>query len=381
MIPVSPARARWAVAISFLVMGLVIGAWVPHVPLAKERLGVGPGIFGLALLAIAGGAVLAMPLAGVLINRYGSRRMTVLTGLFFTTAFLGPVLAPTLPSFVLGGLLMGMGIGSMDVSMNAHAIAVEKAMHRPIISALHGVYSVGCLAGAVLGGLLLEAVGERAQVFIIVALCLAMIAAAARFLLPGSTDKGLSGTHFAWPTRATIGLGLLCYLALMIEGSVIDWAAILMREKFMVDAGVAALCFATYQGGMAVARFTGDWIRLKAGSVRMVLVSALLTALGTTLGLVAPTPALAIAAFILAGIGIGNIAPVMFAGGGRMEPTAPGRGIAAVTTLGYTGFLSGPPLIGFAAQATNLNIALFITVIAALVIALFAGMVKAADSY
>ena len=186
--------------------------------------------------------------------------------------------------------------------------------------------------------------------------------AAARYFLPGSVDKGLSGSHFAWPTRATIGLGLLCYLALMIEGSVIDWSAILMRENFAVEAGIAALGFATYQGGMAISRFSGDWIRLKAGAVRMVFVSALLTALGTGLGLLAPTPALAIRPSSSPGSASAMWRPCMFAGGGRLEPTAPGRGIAAVTTLGYTGFLSGPPLIGFVAQVTNLTAALFLTV-------------------
>ena len=364
-----------------MVMGLLIGAWVPHVPLVKERLAVGPGIFGLALLSIAGGAVLAMPTAGVLINRFGSAVMTRVTGILFCFTFLGPVLAPSLPGFVLGGMFMGMCIGSMDVSMNAHAIAIEKALQRPVLSMLHGVYSLGCVFGAFLGGYLIDLLGGARQAFVMAGLCLAIHLAAARFFLPGSVDKGLSGSHFAWPTKATIGLGLLCYLALMIEGSVIDWAAILMREKFLVEAGIAAMCFATYQGGMALSRFTGDWIRMKVGAVPMVFVSALLTALGTALGLLAPTPLLAIVAFTFAGIGVGNIAPVMFAGGGRLEPTAPGRGIAAVTTLGYTGFLSGPPLIGFAAQVTNLNAALFLTVVAALIIAIFARAVKAADTY
>jgi len=381
MTPASLARARWAIIAPFMVMGLLIGAWVPHVPLIKEHLAVGPGIFGLALLSIAGGAVLAMPTAGVLINRFGSAMMTRVTGVLFCLAFLGPVLAPSLTAFVFGGLLMGMCIGSMDVSMNAHAIAIEKSLRRPVLSMLHGVYSLGCVCGAFLGGYLIDVLGGASQAFVMAALCLAIQLGAARFFLPGSVDKGLSGTHFAWPTKATIGLGLLCYLALMIEGSVIDWAAILMREKFLVEAGVAAMGFATYQGGMALSRFTGDWIRLKAGAVPMVFVSALLTALGTALGLLAHTPSLAILAFSLAGIGIGNIAPVMFAGGGRLEPTAPGRGIAAVTTLGYTGFLSGPPLIGFVAQVTSLNAALFLTVLAALIIAIFARAVKAADTY
>lgn len=290
MTSATPAQARWAVAASFLLMGLLIGAWVPHVPLAKERLGVGPGMFGLALLAIAGGAVLAMPTAGVLINRYGSARMITLTGFMLCAAFFAPVLAPTLLTFALGGALMGMAIGSMDVAMNAHGIAVEKAMKKPIMSMLHGVFSIGAMAGAFLGGALLQNFGELPQAAIMAALCLAIQLVAAPFFLPGSVDKGLSGSHFAWPTRATIGLGLLCYLALMIEGSIIDWSAILLRESFAVEAGTAALGFAVYQGGMAIARLSGDWIRLRTGAVRMVAVSALLTAAGTTLALLAPTP-------------------------------------------------------------------------------------------
>ena len=376
-----PAQARWAVFTAFLIHGLLIGAWVPHVALAKERLDVGPGVFGLALLAFSGGAILAMPVAGVLINRFGSAVMTLVTGILFCGAFLGPVLASTMPGFVLAGVAMGMMIGAMDVAMNAHGIAVEKALRRPVMSMFHGSFSIGSMFGTFLGAAMLSRYGVLPQAGGTALLCLALILMASRFFLPGDVDKGLSGTHFAWPTRATIGLGLLCLLALMIEGSILDWAAIMMREKYMIDAGYAALGFGFYQAGMAVARFTGDWIRLKVGAVRMVRASALLAAVGTTVALLAPTPEIAIAAFVFAGLGLGNVAPVLFAGGGRLEPDAPGRGIAAVTTLGYTGFLLGPPLLGLVAEVTSLTAALFLTVIAALIIAVFAQLAKSADSY
>jgi MFS family permease len=377
----TPNQARWAVGATFLLHGLLIGAWVPHIPLAKERLDVGPAVFGLALLAFAGGAVCAMPTAGVLINRFGSAWLTAVTGVLFCLTFFGPILAPTLPTFIIAGFFMGMMIGSMDVSMNAHGIAVEKSLKLPTMSMFHGGFSIGGMAGAFLGAALLRLFGASAQAVIIAAICLGIQLLAMRFYLPASADKGLSGSHFAWPTRATIGLGLLCFLALMIEGSILDWAAIMMREKFLVDASFAALAFGFYQGGMAVARLTGDWIRLKTGAVRMVTVSALMAAAGTAVALVVPSPWVAIAAFVFAGLGIGNVAPVLFAGGGRLEPDAPGRGIAAVTTLGYSGFLCGPPLIGFAAQVTSLPTALFLTVVAALIIAFYARSVNAADTY
>ena len=381
MTPSTPNQARWAVGATFLLHGILIGAWVPHIPLAKERLDVGPGMFGLALLAIAAGAVFAMPVAGALINRFGSARMTAVTGVLFCITFFGPIMAPGFASFMMAGFAMGMAIGSMDVAMNAHGIAVEKALKRPTMSMLHGGFSIGGTLGAFLGAGLLEAFGELPQAVITAVLCLASQFAARKYYLPADVDKGLSGSHFAWPTMATIGLGLLCFLALMIEGSILDWAAILLREKFVLDAGIAALGFGFYQAGMAVARLSGDWIRLRVGAVTMVAASALLAAAGTALALIAPSPALAITAFVFAGLGLGNIAPVLFAGGGRLEPDAPGRGIAAVTTLGYTGFLCGPPLIGFLAQVSSLNSALFLTVIAALIIAIFARSVKAADTY
>lgn len=377
----TPSQARWAVGATFLLHGILIGSWVPHIPLAKERLDVGPGVFGLALLAIAAGAVFAMPTAGVLINRFGSARLTLVTGVMFCLTFFGPIFAPDLLTFVIAGFVLGMSIGSMDVSMNAHGIAVEKALKLPTMSMLHGGFSVGGVIGAFMGAGIMTLYGEAAQAVVVAILCLAIQFAAARFYLPADVDKGLSGSHFAWPTRATIGLGMLCFLALMIEGSILDWAAIMMREKFLVEASFAALAFGFYQGGMAVARLTGDWIRMKAGAVRMVTVSALLTAAGTAAALLAPSPYVALAAFVIAGLGLGNIAPVLFAGGGRLEPDAPGRGIAAVTTLGYTGFLAGPPLIGFAAQVTSLPTALFLTVVAALIIAFYARTVQAADTY
>lgn len=377
----TPVQASWATFTLFLLHGIMVGSWVPHIPLAMERLAVGPAVFGLALLAIAAGAVTAMPLTGAMINRYGSSRVVLVTGILFCLAFIGPVISPALLPFAIMGYLLGAFIGSLDVAMNAHGIAVEKALRRPIMSMLHGGFSLGGMVGAFLGAWTMKHMGELAHIALAAAACLALLFVAARFLLPRATDKGLSDSHFGWPTRATVGLGLLCFLALMAEGSVLDWSAIYFRTEFHVDAGTAALAYAFFSGGMAASRFTGDWLRLKFGAVHLVVASALLTALSLALAVSISSFLIALVAFTLAGIGIGNIAPVLFAGGGRLEPEAPGRGIAAVSTLGYAGFLAGPPLIGFAAQLTSLAQAFWLVVLATLVIAAFGSRVKAADTY
>lgn len=374
-------RARWAIFTIFLLAGLLIGAWVPQIPLAKERLGVGPGVFGLALLVIAVGAVFSMPFTGALINRFGSARVTLVGGLLFGFGFFGPVFAPALLSFCLGGFVAGLGIGSMDVSMNAHGLAVEKALGRPIISGLHAAFSVGCTIGAFGASWIIQVAGPVTEVFVFVVIFLVVLVTACRDLLPSEVDKGLSESHFGWPTKATMGLGALCFLALMVEGSVADWAGIFTKEKFAVAAGMAAIGFGFYQGGMAAARFAGDYLRQKFGAVNLVVISAVLASVGMCLALLAPNLDLTFVGYAVGGLGIGNLAPVLFAGGGRLEPDAPGRGIAAVVSMGYGGFLLGPPFIGFVAQVSTLQIGLGITVIATLVIALFAKTFAPAEHY
>jgi len=374
--------ARWAILALFIFHGTMFGTWATQIPLAQARLGVSLSVFGIALLCVAGGAVVAMPLAGALVNAYGSARLTMFTGLGFSLAVMGPSLAPSLPVFMICGALLGACIGSMDVGMNAHGLLVERGLKRPVMSGFHGGFSVGAAVGTIFGAWLLGQVGPHTQVYVMSGICFVGIVIAATKLLPTDLDRGLSGEHFAWPTRATIGLGLLCFLALMIEGSVADWGALMLKERFSaVDAALAATAFGFYQTGMAVARFTGDTLRYRFGAVRLVAVSAALTAAGTAAALLIPNVGLSLAAFTLAGLGIGNVAPVLFAGGGRLEPDAPGRGIAAVTSLGYSGFLAGPPLIGIVADVITLQWALFITVAAALIIAVYARMVKAADTY
>ena len=374
-------NARSAVALTFLVHGFVVGSWIAHIPLAKDRLNVGTGVFGLALLALAVGAIIAMPLSGGLINRFGSARVTTFTGIAFCLAFIMPPLAPDLLTFVLVAIVFGATIGSMDVAMNAHGIAVEKAMRRATMSFLHAAFSIGAMAGSLLGAFLLIVLGEMGHIFLAAAIGLILFLFCFRYFLPGDTDKGLSGAGFVWPTRATIGLGALCFLALMAEGAIVDWSGLMLRQRFLLDAGMAALGFAAFAAGMSFSRLVGDRMRMKFGAARLVRWSALLMALGLAAALVIPSALIAIIALALAGIGIGNAAPILFAGGGRLEPDAPGRGIAAVTTLGYAGFLAGPPLIGFVAELTGLTAALGLVVLASLVIAASARAAGAADAY
>lgn len=377
--PASARSARGAIALVFFMHGVLTGGWVPHIPLAKEALGVGTGVFGWILLAMAGGGVAAMPVAGALIGRTGSAAVVRVAGLLFCLSFPLPLYAQG-PLALAGALaLFGAALGTLDVAMNAHGLAVERHLHRPVMSSLHGCYSIGAAVGAGIGGAMVGTLGVHAHVLATVAASLAMLGLGAPLLLPASADRGTSGSHFSWPTRATVQLGALCFLALFIEGAMLDWSALHLRQNVGTSVELAGAGFAAFSTGMAATRFVGDGLRLRFGSVRLVLSSALALAAGLTAGIVSSEPIVGILAFAVAGLGVGNIAPVLFAGGGRAEVDAPGRGIAAVTTMGYSGFLLGPPVIGMVAEGIGLKGALMLTVPAALAIALSARAARAAD--
>jgi MFS family permease len=374
------SHQRIAIAALFLIHGLIIGAWVPHIPLAQQRLGLDLASFGLALLALAVGAVAAMPIAGVLINRWGSAPMTVATGLLFSVGFLLPPTASSSGWFVIGLFVFGVTIGAMDVSMNAQGLAVEKHMKRPVMSLLHGMFSIGAMSGAAVSILVLENFSSETHLAGAAALTVLVTMLARPWLLPAETDRGLPGnSFFALPSRATIGLGSLCFLVLMAEGAVLDWSAIQLQQNFDLSAARAGLGYALFSGGMAAARLAGDRLRSRFGSVRLVRASAGLLATGMLAALLAPSADLAIIAYGIAGSGVGNIVPVLFGGGGRLEPETPGRGIAAVVSLGYAGFVVGPPFIGLLGEVIGLSAALGVIVVSAIIVALAAGLARAAD--
>lgn len=370
---------RFAISMLFFCNGCMVGSWAPQLALVQKRLQADLGLFGLTLTGMAMGAIIAMPLTGALIGRQGSASLLRWVAPAMFVSFLGPVLAPSLATLALALLLFGALNGAMDVAMNAHGLAVEGALRRPIMSGLHALWSLGGLLGAGLGSLALAVLVPVQHALLVAALMTALCVYASRFLLPGSADAGPAAAHFAMPTRATIGLGLLCFIALMGEGAVLDWGAIHLRDTYHVVDDVAGLAYAVFAGTMAATRFGGDALRARFGAVALVRASAGLALVGMLCAIAAPGVVLSLIGYGLTGFGIGNLAPVLFAGGGRREPDNPARGIAAVTTLGYAGFVAGPPLIGMLARGITLPLALGVIVLGMVAIAVAAPVAASAD--
>lgn len=352
----SPRQARWAAAALFLSNGLTIGAWAPQIPLLLPRHDIGEGVMGLLILGLGLGAVTAMTFSGWLIARFGTRKVLAAFSLALLPALPLIALAPNLWTLAPAMAFFGAMTGTMDVAMNASAVAVERRLGRAIMSASHGFWSLGGFTGGLVTSRLVTDFGPLSGAMTAAGIGLLLTLPALFFTLgepPQPRATAASGKAKAgfWPQgSATWILGLMALFSMVPEGAVLDWGALYLAKEQAAPAEVAGLAFALFSATMAVMRFLGDGLRAKMGAVRVLRLSGMIAALGLAAAALAPSAPWALAGFTLAGLGIANMVPVLFSAAGNLPGLAPGAGIAAVTTLAYMGILAAPSAIGYVAE-------------------------------
>jgi len=354
---VNVGAARRATSAMFLICGMATSSWAPMIPFVKARLGLDEGTLGLILLVFGGGSMVAMPLAGVAIHVWGSRRVVALASL--VTCAVLPLLALPLNAALVTATLFvfGAALGAMDVAMNAQALAVQHAAARPIMSGFHALFSVGGLAGAALISALLHAGVGLVPCAAGIAAALAVLALSQQRHLVADHGTAEGGTFTIVPKPAVLLLGALCFMCFLGEGAVLDWSAVFLREQRRVDVSIAGIGYAAFSVAMAVMRLTGDWITHRFGPTRVLWIGSALATAGYLAVAAIPSAAGALAGFVIVGIGAANIVPILFTAAGRVPGVPAGIGLATVTTIGYAGLLLGPALIGFVADATSLQLA------------------------
>jgi MFS family permease len=371
-----PQLARWSTCLLFFLNGTIIATWATRIPAVQTKLMLSTGELGIALLGTAVGALAAMNLSGYLAARFGSRSVTVIAAMCLCLIFPLLALAPTLPLLVGTLVLFGASNGSMDVAMNAQAVAVERHYGRPILNSFHACYSLGGLVGALAGGLVAAHSIAPLPHFLSVALfCAILTLAVARSLLPSKADAQGTAVAFARPSRAILALGLVAFCVVLGEGAMADWSAIYLNGTLRTGAGLAAAGFAAFSVVMAMGRGVGDQLTARLGPTTMMQLGGLVAAVGLTLALVVPWIPLALLGFGLVGAGFSVVFPLTLSAAGRTSKQAAGTAIAAVATCGYVGFLIGPPVIGFIADALSLRIALGVVVLLSLCAAVCARTV------
>ena len=329
------------------------------VPFAKERLALDKAQLGVVLLCLGVGAAVMMPFAGWVNHRHGSRVIVRISSVLVCAAVPLLVLAPS--PVLLGAVVtfFGASLGMLDVSMNAHAVDVERLYGRPVMSGFHALYSVGGLAAPVAMSALLGAgLSLIACAAVIAALLLAIVATQARHLLAPAGERSATRSMFSWPSSTLVALGLLSLVLFLAEGAMLDWSAVLLHEERGVALTRAGLGYSAFSVAMAIGRLLGDRITAALGPARIVRYGSLIAAAGLVLACALPWATTAMAGFVLVGVGASNIVPVLFSAAGRLPATTPGVAIASVTTFGYAGMLAGPAAIGVAAHALSLPLAL-----------------------
>ena len=344
----------------FFVNGAGFATWVPHIPWIQQRFSLSESGLGLTLLIIACGAIIAMPITGGLVERLGSKRVAGIVSIGFCFLLASLPLMPSYAGLAAMLFLFGMVNGSMDVAMNAHGVFVEKKYQKPIMSSFHGLFSTGGLVGAgVASGLLALGLTPVQHMLSVITLLLITTLIAIRYLLPHepvATEPGQKQPLFVLPSKQLVWLlAFLGFFILMVEGAMADWTAIHITELPEATPALAAMGFAAFSLTMAIGRLTGDVVIRTVGRPKVVRWGSFIAAVGLVIVVLWPYPVGAIAGFGLVGIGLSNVIPIIFSSAGYANPTEPGRGIAAVTTMGYFGFLVGPPLIGFIAEGISLT--------------------------
>ncbi len=363
-----PRSARVAVSGIFALNGALLANWIARIPAVKSQLALSDADLGLALLGLAVGALLAFPIAGWSIGRFGSRRVMVLSLLLMCAALPAAALAPSLPLLALALVFLGAGNGATDVAMNAQAVEVEKAYRQPILSSFHAMWSLGSLLGAGTGGLLAGAGIEPLSHFLLVAAVVALGVALVRPRLLQSAPRAAAGPIFSRPPRALLGVGLLIFGAAIGEGAMADWGAVYLRDELGTSEAFAAAGYAAFAGAMLVGRLLGDALTTRWGAVGMAAQGGLVAALGLSFSLLAAAPWAVLVGFAGVGWGLASAFPLAFGAAGNTPGMNEGVALAAVATMGYGGFLLGPPLIGFLAEATSLQLALWAVVASTLMV-------------
>lgn len=360
---------------AFFIAGFTLATWAPLIPLARDRMMADNGTMGLVLLAFGLGSLLMMPLSGMLAARFGCHIIFIIAT--------GIVLA-TLPALVLNDeplflatflFIFGAGIGAMDVVANIHAVQVEKLAERPIMSGFHALFSIGGIAGSGIVSLLLSyALTPLLTISLLVTCVLLLLIPVGKYLLREPEPN--NALLFALPKGIVILLGILCFIVYIMEGAMLDWSGILLTSENYVAVQNAGIGYILFACAMTAGRMSGDWLIKSFGRFKVFLFGSLIATIGYICSIVGGHLMIVLVGFFLIGCGLSNLAPILFTAAGQQQKMPGFLAVAAVSSIGYSGILFGPALIGGLAHLYSLTDAFILITILSLFLLLFSKIIR-----
>ena len=365
---------RLAVSASFLLQGLCFSTWASRIPSIQQKLHLSETALGGVLLAVPVGLIASLPITGWLVAKYGSRTMTVIAVLIYSGILPLLGLAQTTTQLMAGLVLFGFGSNMANISVNTQGVGVEALYGRSILASFHGIWSLAGFLGASLGTYMIAQHVAPAAHFagMAAAVCLG-VALMRPYLLPADPPRPADQPLFVLPDKELMLLGILAFCSLLAEGTMFDWSGVYFKKIVQAPPARVGLGFTAFMSMMATGRFIADWFTNRFGRIRTLQLSGLLTTAGLSLAVALPGLPTAIAGFMLVGLGVSSVVPLVYSAAGRSRTMPAGVALAAVSTVGFAGFLLGPPVIGLVAGLSSLRVSFAIIAVMGLAVAALAG--------
>ena len=352
----SPRPARIAVSVFFFIAGICFASWTSRIPYIQQHLHLNKAGLGTVLFALPAGSMLSLPLAGILVTKFGSRNIMLFGVIAYTMMLCLLGVADAVWQLVTILFFFGMSGNLVNISVNTQAVSVEALYGRSIMASFHGLWSMAGFIGAAIGTFL---IAQNIQPFIhfllIASLIALLILLVFEHLLQCDIAHHDSQSRFTWPDKSLLKLGVITFCCMACEGCMFDWSGIYFREEVHAPKQLITLGLTAFMAMMATGRFVGDWIATRVGVKHVLQMSGCVIALGLLISILFPNLYAATAGFLLTGFGLSSVVPLTYGLAGKSGRMSAGMAIAAVSTVGYLGFLVGPPVIGYIAQAANLR--------------------------
>jgi MFS family permease len=343
----------------FFLAGICFSSWASRIPAIQQKLHLSNAALGAVLLGLPTGLLLSLPVAGWLVARFGSKVVAIgaATSYACTLPLLG--IASSRGELIAILFVFGMGGNLLNISMNTQAINTEALYGRTIMASYHGLWSLAGFSGAALGTVFVSiGISPWIHFLMIAAVALLIVTVAASQLVKADSNTKEYQPIFARPDITLLNLGIIAFCSMICEGAMFDWSGVYFQKVVRPANGLVTAGYTAFMCTMATGRFLGDWLTTRIGKKKMLQGSGLLTASGLLIAVIFPHFVTAIAGFLLVGAGVSSVVPLIYSAAGKSKVLSPGVAIAAVSTIGYLGFLFGPPFIGLIAQASSLRISL-----------------------
>jgi MFS family permease len=355
--PVSKRAARLSIGAFFFIAGLCFASWASRIPDIKLKLGLSDGGLGAVLFALPVGLMVSLPFSGWLVHHFGSRKMVLLSAVLYPLILCNIGLVQETWQLVVVLFAFGLMGNLFNIAVNTQAVSLEVLYSRSIMASFHGIWSLAGFTGASIGTLMINFhLTPFTHFCIITGAAYLLITLLYRNSLRQDINADDDRPLFAKPDATLLKLGLIAMCCMVCEGAMFDWSGVYFQKVVEAPKGLIPLGYTAFMSTMAGGRFAGDKLVARVGTLRVLQLSGLVIAAGLIVAIGFPSIVTATVGFMLVGIGVSSVVPLVYGVAGKSTVFSPGVALAAVSTIGYLGFLAGPPMIGFISQAANLRL-------------------------